>query len=253
MKNKHCARSFGDDDNVLTPEEIREKTHITEDSDRIFMARIYNWMAGGLTISGLTAWEISGRIADRTSFFYRSPGVFLLLLLLEIILVGILIVMIRKLSPLWAAVLFCFFALLNGVTLAPLFLFYTKASICSAFFASAGMFFVTSLFGYLTGINLGHLGSFCIMGLFGLIAATLINFFLNSSLLEMIINYVGIVLFLGLTVWDTRQLRMMSREYVANGVSEKEMRKYAVSGALMLYLDFINIFLFLLRLTGKRE
>lgn len=253
MRSNRFTRSIGEDDHVLTPEEIRAKMHITEDTDRIFMARIYNWMAGGLLISGLTAWKISSLMVEQTSFFYRAPGLFLLLLIMEIVLVGILIAMVEKLSPFWAAVLFCAFALLNGITLAPLFLFYTKASIFSAFFASSGMFFVTSLFGYLTGLDLGRVGSFCIMGVFGLLIATLINLFLNNSLMEMIINYVGIVLFLGLTAWDTQQLRNMTKEYAAGGIDEKTMRKYAVVGALMLYLDFINIFLFLLRLTGKRE
>lgn len=237
----------------LTPEEIRENVHISEDGDRVFMARVYNWMAGGLAISGLTAWKISNMMVDQTSFFYRSPGLFLLLLLVEIILVGILTAALQKLSPVAAVVLFCLFALLNGVTLAPLFTFYTKSSIFSAFFASAGMFFVTSLFGYITGINLGRLGAFCIMGLFGLIIATLINWFLNNSLMEIILCYVGIVLFLGLTAWDTQQLRLLAKDCMMKGCDEKEMKKYAVAGALTLYLDFINIFLFFLRLTGKRE
>lgn len=91
------------------------------------------------------------------------------------------------------------------------------------------------------------------MGLFGLIIATLINWFLNNSLMETILCYVGIVLFLGLTAWDTQQLRLLAKDCMMKGCDEKEMKKYAVAGALTLYLDFINIFLFFLRLTGKRE
>lgn len=253
MKKHHYHDSLGDHNSVLTPEEVRENVNISEDDDRIFMARVYNWMAGGLAISGLTAWKISSMMVDQTSFFYRSPGVFLILFLLEILLVGILTLAIPKLSPLWAAVLFCLFALLNGMTLAPLFTFYTSSSIFSAFFTSAGMFFVTSLFGYITGMDLGRLGAFCIMGLFGLIIATVVNLFLNNSLMETILNYIGIVLFLGLTAWDTQRLRLLAKECIVNGYGEDVMKKYAVVGALSLYLDFINIFLFLLRLTGKRD
>ena len=234
-------------------ENTTEQVRITEDADRIFMARIYNWMAGGLAITGLTAWKISSLMVDPTSIFNRAPGMFLILLILEIILVGVLTALIQKMSPLLAALLFCVFAVLNGMSLAPLFLFYTTASIASAFFASAGMFFVTSLFGYLTRINLGRAGSFCVIGIFGLIIATLINLFLNNSLMETIICYVGIVLFLGLTAWDTQRLRLMMENLSSDGVSEEDTKKYAVVGALTLYLDFINIFLFLLRLTGKRE
>lgn len=253
MKKHHYHDSLGDHNSVLTPEEVRENVNISEDGDRIFMARVYNWMAGGLAISGLTAWKISSMMVDQTTFFYRSPGVFLILFLLEILLVGILTVAIPKLSPLWAAVLFCLFAFLNGMTLAPLFTFYTSSSIFSAFFTSAGMFFVTSLFGYITGMDLGRLGAFCIMGLFGLIIATVVNLFLNNSLMETILNYIGIVLFLGLTAWDTQRLRLLAKECIVNGYGEDVMKKYAVVGALSLYLDFINIFLFLLRLTGKRD
>jgi FtsH-binding integral membrane protein len=234
-------------------ENTSEQVRITEDADRIYMARIYNWMAGGLAITGLTAWKISSLMVDPTSIFNRAPGMFLILLILEIILVGVLTALIQKMSPLLAALLFCLFAVLNGMSLAPLFLFYTSASIASAFFACAGMFFVTSLFGYLTRINLGRAGAFCVMGIFGLIIATLINLFLNNSLMETIICYVGIVLFLGLTAWDTQRLRLMMENLASDGVSEEDTKKYSVVGALTLYLDFINIFLFLLRLTGKRE
>ena len=234
-------------------ENTSEQVRITEDADRIYMARIYNWMAGGLAITGLTAWKISSLMVDPTSIFNRAPGMFLILLILEIILVGVLTALIQKMSPLLAALLFCLFAVLNGMSLAPLFLFYTSASIASAFFACAGMFFVTSLFGYLTRINLGRAGAFFVMGIFGLIIATLINLFLNNSLMETIICYVGIVLFLGLTAWDTQRLRLMMENLASDGVSEEDTKKYSVVGALTLYLDFINIFLFLLRLTGKRE
>lgn len=111
--------SNNSDKAFLTPEEIRENVHISEDGDRVFMARVYNWMAGGLAISGLTSWKISNMMVDQTSFFYRSPGLFLLLLLVEIILVGILTAALQKLSPVAAAVLFCLFALLNGEHLPP--------------------------------------------------------------------------------------------------------------------------------------
>ena len=229
------------------------QVRIPEDADRVFMGRIYNWMAGGLVITGLTAWKISAMMLDPASIFNRSPGIFLILLILEIILVGALSALIQKISPLLAALLFCFFAVMNGMSLAPLFLFYTSASIASAFFACAGMFFVTSLFGYMTKIDLGRAGAFCVMGVFGLIIATLINLFLNNSLMETIICYVGIILFLGLTAWDTQRLRLMMENLASDGVSEEDTKKYAIVGALALYLDFINIFLFLLRLTGKRD
>ena len=226
------------------------------EAERRFMACVYNWMTAGLLVTALSAWYVVGAMADKPSVFWRRPGFFLALLIAEFVLVLILSLAVKKLSPAVAALCFLVYSVLSGITLAPVFLVYTKTAVYGAFFTCAGMFGGVSLFGYMTRMKLTGLGSLCFMGLIGLIAASIVNFFLRSDALGYIISYVGVAVFLGLTAYDTQALRELAARNMSaeNGRSlSDEMRKYSILGALQLYLDFINLFLYLLRIFGGRR
>ena len=155
----------------------------------------------------------------------------------------------NKLSPALAGAVFFLYAALNGVWLSAIFLVYTAASIGSTFFVAAGMFGATALFGYLTKRDLGGVGSFAFMGLIGLILASIVNFFLASSMLYWLITYAGVAIFIALTAWDVQKLRKLG----GMGMDSETEAKASIQGALLLYLDFINLFLFLLRIFGSRR
>ena len=152
---------------------------------------------------------------------------------------------IQKLSSPTAAGLFYLFAVVNGLMLAPIFWVYTGASIAKTFFITAGTFGAMSVYGYFTTSDLSRIGSFLIMALIGLIIASIVNIFLHSSSLDWIISIVGVLIFIGLTAWDTQQVKRMAMMAPSEAVS-----KLATIGALSLYLDFINLFLYLLRIFG---
>jgi len=226
------------------------------EAERRFMACVYNWMTAGLLVTALTAWYVVGAMADKNFILRRSPGLVMALLIGEFVLVLVLGMAIKKLSPAVAALCFIFYSALSGVTLAPIFLIYTKTAIYGAFFTCAGMFGAVSLFGYMTRMRLSGLGSLCFMGLIGLIIASIVNFFLQSDALGYIISFVGVAVFLGLTAYDTQALRELAARNMSgeDGRSlSDEMRKYSILGALQLYLDFINLFLYLLRIFGGRR
>ena len=223
------------------------------DVERVFMGRIYNWMAGGLAITALTAWQVSESMMHDKQSIFLSPGLFLGLFIAELILVMVLSAAVRKLSPTVAVLCFIGFSLLNGMSLAPIFMVYTAGSLFAAFFTCAGMFGGMSMYGYMTKSNLTGVGSFCFMGLIGLIIAGIVNFFLRSQMMDYILSFIGVAVFLGLTAWDTQKLRSLAAGRSEEDVYSDDMKKMAVVGALMLYLDFINIFLYLLRLFGKRR
>ena len=226
------------------------------EAERRFMTGVYNWMTAGLFVTALTAWYVAGSMADKTSIFRTSPGIFLALLIGQFVLVLVLSAAIKKLSPAVAAICFIGYSVLSGITLAPIFMIYTKTAIYGAFFTCAGMFGGVSLFGYMTRMKLTGLGSLCFMGLIGLIVASVVNIFLRSDALGYIISFVGVAVFLGLTAWDTQSLRELAARnmHAENGRSlSDEMKKYSILGALQLYLDFINLFLYLLRIFGGRR
>lgn len=226
------------------------------EAERRFMTGVYNWMTAGLLITAVMAWYIAGTMADKNSFFWRNPGIFLVLMLAEFVLVLFLSSAIKKLSPAVAAFCFLGYSVLSGITLAPIFMVYTRTAIYGAFFTCAGMFGGVSLFGYMTRMKLTGLGSLCFMGLIGLIVASVVNFFLQSDAFGYIISFFGVAVFLGLTAWDTQTLRELAAQNMSaeNGHSlSDEMRKFSILGALKLYLDFINLFLYLLRIFGGRR
>ncbi len=214
------------------------------------MRRVYVWMALGLLVTAGTAAFVSA--SPLFTVLVGQPLIFLVLMLAEIGLVLGLSWGINRLSPATALLLFFAYAVLNGLTLSVLFVVYSLGSIAFTFFAAAGLFGVMSLVGYTTHLDLSKIGSFLLMGLIGLVIAMLINLFWSNTVLGGIITFVGILLFLGLTVFDTQRIKRMTIQYMQMG-DENVQARMGILGALSLYLDFINIFLFLLRLTGRRR
>ena len=220
-----------------------------EDGARIFMNRVYNWMFCGLMLTAVAAWGVT-QLGEQV--FKAVLALSLPLVIVELVLVIVLSAAVRKLSPPVAGTLFIAYSVLNGVTLSPIFLVYTQTSIFLAFGSCALMFAATSTFGYLTGMRLDKIGSYCFMGLIGILIASLVNFFLRSDVLDYVISYVGIAVFVGLTAWDTQKMRMVG-ESAGEEAQSDAMRKVAILFALNLYLDFINLFLMLLRIFGRRR
>jgi FtsH-binding integral membrane protein len=214
---------------------------------RQHMLRVYNYMAGGLALTGVIAY------AAAASGFYVSlahvPLLFYAVIFAPLALVFFLSYRIQTMSLGAAQASFWGYSALMGLSLGFIFLVYTGASIFSTFFVTAAMFLGMSLYGYTTGRDLSGVGSFMIMGLWGIIIASVVNIFLGSSQLQFVISIVGVVVFTGLTAWDTQQIKEM---YLA-GDDDVIAGKKAIMGALRLYLDFINLFLMLLRLMGQRR
>jgi len=227
---------------------------------RAYMIRIYNYMAAGVALTGVTAWltfnaavitDASGKITGLTSFgqaIFSGP-LTIVLFLGTLGIVFFLSFRINKLQAGTAMMLFMLYAGLLGLMLSSVFLSYTGASITRTFFISAASFGALSLYGYTTQRDLSPIGSFLIMGLFGLILASVVNIFLGSNMLAFAISAIGVLIFAGLTAWDTQKIKEM---YDANDDGTVSGRK-AVMGALTLYLDFINLFLFMLRFLGDRR
>ena len=218
---------------------------------RAYMLRVYNYMAIGVALTGFAAMAVYQMVQSNPALQQTLFGgpLYLVLLLAPLGLVFFLSFRIQHLSVGTAQALFFFYAALLGVSLAPIFIVYTHGSIARVFFISAASFGALSLYGYTTQRDLSPFGSFLIMGLFGIILASVVNFFLASSALQFVISVVGVLVFAGLTAWDTQQIKEM---YSVNDDGTIAGRK-AIMGALRLYLDFINLFLMLLRLFGDRR
>jgi FtsH-binding integral membrane protein len=225
---------------------------------RAYMIRIYNYMAMGVALTGIVSWitfnaavtETAGRLA-LTPFgqmIFSGPAV-LVLFLGTLGLVILISWRIDRLQPATALALFMLYAGLLGLMLSSIFLTYTGTSITRVFFISAASFAGLSLYGYTTQRDLSPIGSFLMMGLIGLIIAMVVNIFLKSSGLDFVISAVGVLIFAGLTAWDTQKIKEMYSPMEDGTVVGRK----AVMGALTLYLDFINLFLFLLRLFGDRR
>ena len=230
---------------------------------RAYMIRVYNYMASGVALTGAVAWltyqaaggdaiqVAGGRVTGLTAFGQAvfSGPLTIILLLGTLGMVFFLSFRINRLQPGTALMLFMGYAGLLGLVLSSIFLEYTGASITQTFFVSAASFGALSLYGYTTQRDLSPIGSFLIMGLFGLILAMLVQMFLQSPGLSFAISVIGVLIFAGLTAWDTQRIKEM---YSAMDDGTVAGRK-AVMGALSLYLDFINLFLFLLRFMGNRR
>jgi uncharacterized protein len=222
---------------------------VQEEVQRSFILRVYTWMALGLLVTAgaaLATISIPGLFRAITTNQY----LFLALLGAELLLVVVLSAAVSKLNSAAAGLLFFAFAVLNGVTLSILLMTYTRSSIAITFGITACTFGIMTLFGYTTHRDLTRLGSLLFMGLIGIVLASLVNLFLQNSAIYWVTTYAGILIFVGLIAWDTQKLKRM-----ALGLSEEGdmANKASVLGALMLYLDFINLFLLLLRILGKRR
>jgi FtsH-binding integral membrane protein len=213
---------------------------------RQHMLRVYNYMASGLALTGLVAY-----LAVDTGFYaqiYRTPLMFVVMLA-PLIMVFVLAARINRMSFAAAQATFWAYAALMGLSMASIFLRYTNSSIAETFFIAAGTFLSMSLYGYTTKADLSKMGSFLVMGLFGIIIAMLVNFFLASPALQFAISVLGVLIFIGLTAWDTQRIK----EQYYDGAQGDVMAKQALMGALTLYLDFLNLFLFLLQFMGTRR
>ena len=237
--------------------------HVIDQGLRSYMLKVYNYMASGVFLTGIVSlflFKLSGGydiqvtssgITGLTGIgkaLFGSPLMWVVMLAP----LGIVFYMsfgIRKMSAAKAQTTFWIFAALMGASLASIFLVYTGASITRVFFITAGTFGAMSIYGYTTKRDLTKLGSFLMMGLIGIIIASIVNIFMKSSMMYFVISIIGVLIFVGLTAYDTQKIKNM---YLASDDSETSGKK-AVMGALTLYLDFINLFLMLLRLFGQRR
>jgi FtsH-binding integral membrane protein len=225
---------------------------------RAYMLRVYNYMLVGLVLTGATAW-ITANTAFGSIFFQETivnghPAVGLnilgyVALFAPLVLVLYLSARIQSMSASAAHLTFLAYAALMGISLAPILLVYTGVSIAQVFFITAATFGAMSLWGYTTRANLAGFGSFLFMGLIGIIIASLVNIFLHSAMMAFVVSVIGVLVFTGLTAYDTQNIKEM---YVA-GDDGTVAGKKAIVGALRLYLDFVNLFLMLLQLLGNRR
>ena len=213
------------------------------------MKNVFALMTLALAATGAISYIVSNNIQIIKTIIENQP-LFWGLIIGELVLVIVLSAMINKISFTTALILFALYSVMNGVTLAPLFIVFTAESIASAFFVTAGTFGAMAIFGYITKFDLSGIGKILIMALFGLIIASIVNIFLASSQMEMIINYAGVLIFTGLTAYDTQKIKNLVQENINN---ENIIPKLSVIGSLTLYLDFINLFIKLLQLMGKRK
>ncbi|WP_276894034.1 Bax inhibitor-1/YccA family protein [Frischella perrara] len=222
-----------------------------------YMSHVYGWMTVGLVLSGLVAWYASTSSQVIQLLFNVTPkGVSLsgfswFLFIAEIGLVFVLSGMINRLSGSMATTLFMIFSVVNGLSLTPIFLAYTHSSIASVFFITAGMFAALSFYGYSTKRDLTAVGRFLFMGLIGIVIASIVNIFMKSEPLMWAMTYIGVFIFAGLTAYDTQKLKNIGMNISSD--DSNAFRRFVILGALTLYLDFINLFIMLLRILGDRR
>ena len=214
-----------------------------------FMVRVYNWMTAGLGITGFMALYISNS-STMLNIIFGNAVIPIILIIAQIGLVFWLASRVMQMSVGQATGVFMLYAGLTGITFSAIFLTYTASSITSTFLVTAGTFGAMSLYGYTTKKDLTSWGSFLFMGLIGIIIASVVNIFMHSTMMHMIITYAGVLIFIGLTAYDTQKIKEMN---ILGNEGTDEDTKEAIRGALTLYLDFINLFLMLLRLMGDRR
>jgi len=223
----------------------------TTEASTIFLAKVFNWMAIGLGLTGLAAFlTVNSQAA--LQFIFGNKMVFYGLILGELGLVFYLSARIERISAQAATGLFVVYSTLNGVTLSAILLIYTMTSVAATFFVTAGMFGAMAVYGFVTKKDLSSWGSFLFMGLIGIIIASVVNIFLGSSMMSWMISGIGVLVFTGLTAYDVQKITRIGAAGIMDG-GESAIRKGAIMGALALYLDFINLFLMLLRFMGNRR
>lgn len=214
------------------------------------MRDVYAWMAIALVVTGFSAWFVSESPTISGLFLGSRMGT-ITLIIATFALVWRLSSVMGRMSLKSAAAMFLVYSVLNGITFSAIFLTYTLSSIGGVFFMTAGTFGIMSAYGYVTKADLSKMGNMCLMGLFGIILATVLGFFFDSTFLQLLISYAGILVFTGLTIYDTQSIKRLALTYHSRATDEGQ--KVAILGALTLYLDFINIFIYLLRLFGDRK
>ncbi len=214
-----------------------------------YVRSVYNWMCIGLALTGFVAFYVSTNETIMRLVFGNTI-IFFGLILAELALVFAIAGRVNKMSATTATALFVIYSSLNGVVLSFIFLAYTRTSIFSTFFICAATFLACSIYGWTTKRDLTSLGGFLFMGLIGIIIASVVNWFIRSSAMSMIVSYIGVLVFVGLTAYDTQRIKNMALAQPA-GLDGTVVRKGAILGALSLYLDFINLFLMLLRIFGQ--
>lgn len=219
--------------------------------ERSILRNVYLWMTLGLAITAVVAMYIAGN-TNLVRSIVMNQGLFFGIIIAELALVFFLSARIGTMSPTTATISFAAYAVLNGITLSVVFLAYTGASIAQAFFVTSATFGALSVYAITTKRELGGIGQYLFAGLIGIILASLINMFLQSSMLDYVISFVGVFLFMGLTAYDTQIIKRWSQE-LSDGADEATFIRVSIMGALKLYLDFINLFLFMLRFLGRRQ
>jgi FtsH-binding integral membrane protein len=216
---------------------------------RSFVQQVYGWMAAALAVTGFVALAVS-RSVTLQRLIFGSPIVFFGLIIGELVLVMWLARRIQTMTVQAATTMFIVYSVLNGLTMGAIFLAYTQAVVAQAFFVTAGLFGAMTLVGFFIKTDLSRFGHILMMGLIGFLIATLVNLFLRSEGLYWLITYAGVVLFTGLVAYDSQRIKEMALAGAGDGA---EGQKYAIMGALRLYLDFVNLFLLLLRIFGRRR
>lgn len=217
-----------------------------------FVTKTYGWMTLGLLLTGLVSFYIANSEAAVTYIFGNS-WIFTMAIVAEFAVVLGLTFALPRISATTATLGFLFYSLLNGVTFSAIFLIYTMNSIAQVFFVTSAMFGGLAIYGTVTKKDLTGIGSFVGMGLWGLILVGLVNMFVRSESLSLGLSAAGVIIFSGLAAYDAQRIRAMALQSVTSGGAKQEAQKGAIIGALMLYLDFINLFLSLLRLFGSRR
>jgi FtsH-binding integral membrane protein len=212
------------------------------------MSRVYAWMTAGLLVTGAVA-SFVANTPPLVALIFGNPILFFGLFIVQIVMVLGLSAAVGRLAPAVAMGIFVAYAALNGLTLSAVFLAYTSASIASTFFITAGTFGAMSLYGYTTKRDLSGVGQIAIMALIGILIASVVNLFLQSTAVYWVVTYVGVLIFVALTAWDTQKIKAMSQQVQ----TEADAGRVAVIGALTLYLDFVNLFIYLLRIFGVRR
>ena len=225
-------------------------THMSQADTNTLLRSVYNWMMVGLMVSGLTAFMVS-HSPTLLHILFGNPYMIWVLLLIELGLVFAISAGINKMDISTARVLFILFSFIDGLTLGSIFIIFTETSIATAFFIAALTFGVMSLYGYFTDTDLGSWGNILFAALIGLIIAMVVNFFLKSPAFEWWISVIGVIIFVGLTAYDTQKIKQMGEEMGAG--DRTSLSRVAIVGALSLYLDFINLFILFLDFFGNRR
>lgn len=232
--------------NIMNPPSYQQSYSQSQDeATHAFLQRVYLWMTGGVGITALVG-STAASIPSLAAYLSTGLAPFIVLALLTLGMVIFLSARIQSLSASTAAAIFILYAALNGLLFTPIFLIYTEASLGTTFLCTAGTFGVMSLYGAFTKKNLSGIGRFLMMSLFGLIICSVVNIFFHNNLFTFITSIAGVVIFSGLTAYDTQ--RLVNTKDFSIGIN-----RLAILGALTLYLDFINLFLYLLRFMGKRN